>query len=91
MSDAAVPGTEGAFGPPGERAGRLLGPWWRTRMGSRLLASFGALLCLFVVALAVCLHSFASIAAAERDVEAFEHTSHAADRASIGMREQYIH
>ncbi len=64
---------------------------WRSSIGARLVAAFGALLLLFVIALAVCLDSFGRIARAEREVETFERIRHAADKAAIAMREQYIH
>ncbi|MBK8937839.1 MAG: HAMP domain-containing histidine kinase [Polyangiaceae bacterium] len=64
---------------------------WHSRIGLRLAASFGALLLLVVVALILCAHAFQSIGRAEREVQAFERARHAADRASLLMREQYIH
>ncbi len=64
---------------------------WRSSIGARLVAAFGALLLLFIIALAVCLDSFVRIAHAERQVETFERIRHAADKAAIAMREQYIH
>ena len=75
----------------GAGAARYSRPWWRARIAYRLFASFAVLLLLFVAALAVCLHSFASIAGAEREVEAYERARHAADRASIRMRDLYSH
>ncbi len=65
-------------------------PWHATTAG-RLVASFAALLVLFVLTAAVCLHAFGEIEDAEAEVERLEASRRATDRAAVLMREQYIH
>src|SRR5688572_15811507 len=72
------------------RSNPVSAPWHATTAG-RLVASFAALLVLFVLTAAVCLHAFGEIEEAEAEVERLEASRRATDRAAVLMREQYIH
>ncbi len=76
---------------PSARDASIREPPWGSRIGTRVLAAFATLLVLFVFAFAVSAHSFLRISEAERELEGLELARHAADRAALLMRDQYIH
>lgn len=60
-------------------------------MGTRLRASFGAILTVFALVLVVVLHSLAQMADADHEVVTVDRAKHAGHRVAALVREQYIH